>query len=343
MSVGLNSDASAVGAPMRADARLAAEIDDFFLPDDARLDDRTRLATARMLAEMIGGIEGDIRRHAARLLAKHGRDAAAEALAGGGSVATARLTAAGLLRDPEMMEEVIARVRGARMTDLLPPVIEADGRPSFLLRLADQPDGVVATAARALLAADSRRPGSGPELSAELYHRLVWWVAAAIREDGPDAATDRALAGAAQRCLLAHDEGDRPEALAARLVVALDPAPAEVPALLLDALGDRRLTLFIALLARALGIDLDVARSLVLDPDAERLWPALRAIDMSRADIAHVALALSEADPRRDIEELADRLDAIAATSPATARGTVEPLALPRDFRLAIAMLEGCR
>lgn len=344
MRVGFNSDSVTVGTPARVEPRLAAEITDFFLPDDARLDDRTRLAIARMLTELIGAIEADIRRHAARLLVGRGRDAAAEALATGGGGAIARLTAAGLLRDPELMEEVIARTRGALIADALPPTDEVDERPSLLLRLADLPDGVVAAAAQALLAADSRRPGSGSELTAELHHRLVWWIAAAIRDPGNrDPLVDRAIADAAQRCLFAHDEGERPEALAARLAAAIDPLPAEVPPLLVEALGDRRLTLFVAILARALRLDVDVARALVLEPEGERLWPALRAIGMERADIARVALSLADADPRRDIELFADRLDAIAAISPDAAHEAIGPLALPRDFRFAIKALGDSR
>ena len=338
MPVGLNSDVRDAGVPASGDVRLAAEITDFFLPDDARLDDRTRVAIGRMLADLVGTIEADIRRHAARLLAGRGQTAAAEALVAGGGTAAPRLTASGVMRDAELMEDVIGRVRGALIAESLPIAVEPTERPSLLLRLADLSDGVVAAAAQALLAVDSRRAGAN-ELSADLYHRLVWWVAAAVREKDHGSEVDRALADAAQRCLSAHDEGERPEALAGRLAAAIDPLPAEVSALLIEALGDRRLMLFVAVLARALGIDGDVARMIVLDPDGERLWPALRAVGMGRKDIARVALALADADPRRDIEAFADRLDAIAAIKPAAARATIEPLTLPHDFRIAIKTL----
>lgn len=347
MPVGLNSDVFAAGVSASDEARLAAEIVDLHLPHSARLDDRTRLAISRTLAELVGGIEADLRRHAARLLAGRHADAAAEALMAEAGTVLARLTAAGVLRDPELMEEVIAGVRGALIAAALPPTSEAEQQPSLLVRLADLPDGIVAAAAQALLAADSRRAGSGSDLPADLHHRLVWWVAAAVRPAGGDAvadpSVDRALADAAQRCLAAHDEGERPEALAARLAAAIDPLPTEVPALLVEALGDRRLTLFVAVLARALGIEADVARLLVLEPEGERLWPCLRAIGLARREIARIALSLADADPRRDIEAFADRLDGIAAIDPSSARTAIESLALPRDFRLAITALDGRR
>lgn len=56
----------------RADARLTGAIDDFFVAEDSRLDERTRVALGRMLAAVVQGVETDIRRHAARVLAGQG-------------------------------------------------------------------------------------------------------------------------------------------------------------------------------------------------------------------------------------------------------------------------------
>ena len=119
--------------------------------------------------------------------------------------------------------------------------------------------------------------------------------------------------------------------------------PADIPALLVEALGDRRLTLMVALLARALSIDADVARSLVTEPDDDRLWVAMRAAGLSREQIARIALSLSDADPLRDIEVFAGRLDAIAAMTPAAAAAAIAPLASPRELRLASRALARAR
>ena len=98
MPVGLHHEAIAAGGCGQADARLLAEIDDLFRPAAARFDDRTRGAIVQWLSEVIGAIEGDIRRHAARALSARGDEAAAAM----GSDATAhhRLIQADALRHP---------------------------------------------------------------------------------------------------------------------------------------------------------------------------------------------------------------------------------------------------
>ncbi|MCE3518858.1 hypothetical protein LXJ58_29300, partial [Escherichia coli] len=61
-----------------ADSRLGAAIADFFLPDDARLDERTRTMLGQLLDAVVRAIETDIRHHAARVLAEKGQADAAE-------------------------------------------------------------------------------------------------------------------------------------------------------------------------------------------------------------------------------------------------------------------------
>ena len=144
---------------------------------------------------------------------------------------------------------------------------------------------------------------------------------------------------AAQRSLAAHDEGERPEALAVRLAIAIDARADELATLLIGALGDRSLNLFVALLGRAVDLDYDGARAIVLEPEGDRLWLALRAAGLDRATIARIALALADADRRRDIERFADDLDDIAAMPVSTARSALAPLTLHHDLRLAIDAL----
>ena len=67
-------------ARLRAETRLAGTIADFFLDADALLDDRTRLLLAQVLGAIVGAIEWDIRRHAARLLVGDGATRAGEAM-----------------------------------------------------------------------------------------------------------------------------------------------------------------------------------------------------------------------------------------------------------------------
>lgn len=347
--------ARAAAADLRADRRLAISIDDFFLAGDGRLDDRVRAGLSATLESLVGAIEAAIRAHAARLLAARGLTALAGAVGSGLPVALDRLLAAGLMRDPAVMHELIGRVRQGLIADALPIEAASGGaggradQPSLLARLSRHPDHVVATSAVALLATESRRKAplvagatTRTDLPVAIQQRLIWWVAATLREAEAPGGTanteqlDRALAESAQRSIAAHDEGDRLEAAATRLAGALDPRAEELAALLAEALADQRLSLFIALLGHALGLQYADMRDIVLDPDAERLWLVLRALELDRPAIARVGLALCEADPRRDVEQFADTLDAIVAVDPAQARAAIAPLLLHPEYRAAV-------
>lgn len=327
--------ARAAAAMGRADRGLAQTIDDFFIDADARLDDRTRATLGVTLAAMVAAVEGELRYRAGRTLAAVGE----------GAPVLDRLIAAGLLRDPAMMRELIDRTRLDLLADTLTNAAPEDpGTASLLARLTASADTYVAGAARAVMAADARRRGfldtgrlTHTELPAELHYRLVWWVAAAIHEELADAAAGRVIADAAMHGLGGHDESDRVEGAVTRLAVAIDPQPGELPALLTHALGDRSISLFVALLAFALRVDFAVARLLVV-AGGEPLWLALRAIDLDRAAIAKIGLALS-----KDVEVFADQLDGIMAVDPAAARAALAPLSLPADFRAASAALAAAR
>ena len=376
--------ARAAAADTRARARLQAVITDIFLPAEARLDDRMRAAIDQTMTGLVATVEGELRDYGARLLRARQAPDLADALSEAAGSVAGRLWQAGLPRDPDFMRELIARVRQDVLADLLPTDANDDpDRPSLLPRLIDHADRVVAASAMAVLSADNRRGTASPtrtDLPAELHHKLVWWVAAALREPQAGrtdiAALDRALAEAAQRNLGAHevragsvippsappatggqgggaaagphpagahDEGERLEAAALRLAAALDPAPADLPVLLVEALGDRRVALFIALLAHGLGIGYDAAREIALDPGGERLWLACRALDLPREAIARIGLRLAEGDARRDLERFADELDHVAAIPPATAQAAIAPLKLHPDYRTALDALRGER
>lgn len=358
MDEGLRRDANgllarAAAAIPRADWRLMVAIDDFFLPEEARLDDRTRSALAAAIAGMTGAVEAALRQHAARLLAARGEPELATALVGDHQPVLDRLVSAGLMRDSDIMRELIGRVRADVLGEALPvQAPDEPDRPSLLARLAQSPDSVISSSAMAMLNAESRRRAAPPgeaqgwsDLPAELHHRLVWWVAAALRERHSGQAgdnvvlLDRALAEASLRQVGAHDEGDRVEAAAIRLAGAIDAHADELATLLVETLADRRLPLFIALIAHALGLDYGEAREILLDPAGDQLWPVLRALELDRTAIARIGLALTEADPRRDLEAFADRLDAIAELPSANARIALAPLLLHPDYRAAMRSL----
>ncbi len=329
--------ARAAGADARAERRLDAAIEDFFLSAHDRLDDRTRAALHTAIATTLEGIERELAGHATRLLTRSG-----------GGLVTAepaetlrRLLDAGLLRDPELMAEMIGQVRLALLGAALAAGREP-GLPATLLpRMAQGDDAVTAGSARDYLLADGRRDAGGARgltLPGELHRRVVWWVAAALREKRPGR-VDQALVESAIRCIDAHDDGARLDSIALRLATAIDARADEIPALLIEALGDGRAELAVALIAYAQRIELGEARALLLDIDGDRLWLVLRAHGFTRDDLARVALLLADAEPRRDIEAFADLLDTIAAIPVLAARAALAPLSLHADFRRAIRAL----
>ena len=342
----------AAEAGARADRMLRASVDDLFLPEAARLGDRSRSTVRQMLRALIGTIEHALRHHAAGL--PGGRE---RAIPADDRRAFDRLMRSGLLRDDALVTELIARVRQDLIGQALPIAVGSPDMPSLLVQLATAADPGVAQAARQLLAADSRRRAAleqgrmtDADLPASLRPSLIWSVAAAIRM-GDDADVDQALVAAVEHRLADAEAeagavggavgggGDDAEAAAMALARAIDARIAERPNLLLDARRDRRLGRFVPVIAHGHRLSFEQVRALVLEPDGDRLWLALRALDVDRPIIAQIGLALAEADPARNIDLLADQLDAIAAVPAAAARKALAPLALPGDFRRAIAGL----
>lgn len=355
MNDGLPPDASrllARGAvdDVRARRRIVAASADLHLDETERLDDRYRTALHHMIAALVALIETDLRQYAARLLAGRGLPEPALAMSEARPFVHAALRDAGLLGDSDFMRAMLGRTGLALLAERLPVSGATSDRASLLVRLAEHRDGVVATAAKALLAADARRrealDAAAPrnDIAAEQQHQLVWWTAAAIHQSFADTCEDgtefdRALTDAATRALSVHDEGDRAEAAAMRLVAMLAPQPAERAELLCEALADQRPGLFVALLAQALELDFDQVRDVVIDPGDDRLWLMLRAAALERDTIARIGLALCAATPGRDVEVFADRLDAIMAVAPATAGGALARLRRHGDLRAALARI----
>jgi len=339
----------------RAERRLSAVLADLAQADGDRPDERTRAHVSAAMARLGEAVERGLRLHAGRLLAAHGLDRLAARVSGGDGIVDDPHVASALLSDRALVAELFQRARFDLIASGLSPAPGEDGGPALLARLAGDADSVVAAGARALMTATSRRRLAGSndptatDLPAELHHRLVWHIAAALGEahafDAADdgEALDRALTDAALRMLAAHDEGERLEAAAVRLATAIDAPPAAREALLIDALDDRRIELFAALIGVALGLGFDLAADIVLDRVADRLWLALRALDVSRTGIARIGLALCDAEPARDIEAFADRVDTIMAVSPAEARAALAPLRLHPDYRAAMLALARAR
>ncbi len=335
----------------RADRRLQTIAADLAAQDRDRLDDRTRAAFGALMTSLIETIGNEIAQHAARTLRSDGGDDLADALLA--AAPDDRRLIACLIEDKAVLREIDGRVRQDLLAAALVPRERDDpDRPSLLPRLASERDPMIAGPAMAMLLALSRRtaPLDGSQLartdlSAEAHHCFVWHIAAELgaRAGAPDVAwaamLDRALVGAAERSLAAHDEGIRLEATAMKLAAALASTGRGGAATAIEALDDRLLALFIALVAEELALDYDAVRDAALDPDGTRLWLMLRASGMERDEIGRVGVALANADRRRSADGLADVLDSVAGLDPQAARGTFVDDRLPHAYRAAHAAL----
>lgn len=332
--------ARAAAAERRADALRDATARDIAIPEALRLDERTRAGIAARLEAIVASIEH-------RLL-----HAVAPAGFPGIGSSLPLLQAAGLAADPALVGEVLAQVRLEQLAAALPHHAPRDPtRPSLINRLAEHPAAPLAAAARALLFAESqaRSPEAGRwQLPAALHVRLLWWVASAMREQAgalAGVALDEALCAAVhhERVEVERRATEQLTATARALVEALAPAPRELPALMLEALHDRRLPLFLALLAQHGGFADAEARALLLDPGAERLLLVLHSLGIGREAVAQIVFLLCEADPARDLPALVDGLDALDATDPAAGRDLLAWLRLDPAYRAARGAIDVAR
>lgn len=335
----------AAEAEQFAEERLTIAIEDIFLSQPGRLDERTRAATLRLAEATVGAIERQVADDAARALASTGRHEAAAVLQSNEPVAWPRLSDAGLMRDADLIAELIAQARMDLLDESLAMLRVHDAGPTLATTLVENGSAEQRAAAMAYLLADGTRrlalDGRRAALPAVLHARVIWWIAAALRErvgatGGIE--VDVALCEAAQRGIAQHDVSPVEDAATA-LVRALAPTPGARAELMVQALDNARTTLFAMLLADALRIDAAAVRALVLDSASDRLWLALRAAGLPRDAIAQVGFLLSEADRERDLTMLIETLDALAALTPEVAAQAVVALRLPHDFRAALRAL----
>lgn len=332
-------------AEQAASQRRAVAAEDIFLSQPGRLDDRTRAATLRMAEATVGAIEQQLTRDAARALTAVGRRATATVFESNHSLAWPRLLDAGLMRDAELIGELIAQARIDLLDESLAALRVHDAAPTLISNLVEHGDATQRAAAVAYLVADGARrlspAGRRAALPEALTTRLVWWVAAALREElGATAGieADVALCEAA-RHYLTQERGTDPAEAAMHLATSLRPMGEARGEVLVQSLDGARVSLFAALLAQAVGIDAGAARALLLDTGSDRLWLALRAAGLGRDAIARAGFLLSEADRERDLTMLVETLDPLVALDPAVAAQAIAALKLPQDFRDAVQML----
>jgi uncharacterized protein (DUF2336 family) len=304
--------------------RFAVAATDLLLPEGSRLTEWQRLTAASLLSRLIGSIEDNLRMALAERFADN--DALSAALSSAHvPIALPILERASVLRDADLGTILVRRVEEHRFWKTY---AVASGE-EYLLELIRDPDEELSAAAMDLVTARSRRfdrfqePVMGRvELPADLQHKLVWLVAAALRhyivQQHKLGAVDGPIEEAAMSLLAAYDEGDGFEVRAMRLARRLQRTGRLDGALLGRVLGEGALPLFIAGIAALAAVDYAAAWEILSDPRGRGPALLLRAAGVDRRDTAVILLLLNahgrlfsgmEGDAAEQQLELYDRVD----------------------------------
>lgn len=281
---------------------FSAALIDLFRPRGNRLSEFECVLMRQLLDQLVAAVEDDLRvRLLAALEAADSEGFCASIGAEHVAIARPILDRAGLLHDPDLVAALLRRSDEYVIVKRLraDAVVTENGVLGGLL---ESEDKALVEAAMRLLIAESRRndrfdaPLLAPgDLPAAVHRRLVWSIAAAlrdygIREHGLDAHDlDRAMVEAGEAVLAEQTRGDTLESVAMTMAEALADAGDSV---LVESLSGARLALYVALLAKRADIGFEAALDIACDPQLGRHAALLRSIDVGRDAAAHLLLTL---------------------------------------------------
>lgn len=314
--------------------RLATAMQDFLLDSSQRLTEQERALMNAMLHGLVERLSDEIRVRLPEPLAPASECDPAELVV--------ELNRRGLLAKPTLIELLLRRTDVVRLSQ----AAGNGGRraeDSLLQRWVGDEVAEVSSAAMAVVlsraAAQDRfgRPGLDlADCPAELAVELTYDVAAATARHCRARHDD--LVAAAVDLLARHDEGQRLDALEARLVRALGQAGRLDPATLLALAGAGEVSLLAEALARLAGIPGESGWEMLVDPQDGRLALLLRMAEQPRTLaaglLARLADPLGIADPVREL----DWFDRISDDERSQVRAR---LRLPPAYQRAVAALEG--
>jgi hypothetical protein len=324
-----------------ARARVAAAMADLALPEAFRLSDRQRITVSHLLRRLVGDVEDELRSALVTWFAADDAEPLRAALSSASlPIAIKVLEGGGALADPALFALLLRRAEEHRLARAAP-------ERRLLTALAGDSDEAVAAAAVSLLIAESRRLDAfhepllaGGDLPAEVAHSLAWTVAAALRtylvarHGVAPAAADGAVTAAATAWLGRYDEGVGADAIARRLALRLEARGRLDDALLVQAVAEGALPLFLAGLSLRTGLDLQALWELI--PDSAGRGPAivLRAAQVGREAAAAMMLHLAGRE-----ESVGAQLDGYDAFDPEEARRRTLLWRLDPAYRAAVARL----
>lgn len=328
--------------------RFAAAATDLLLPDQGRLTEWQRVTAGTLLTRLVGAIEDDLR---ARLAARFEDQPALHAALSSAHVPIALpiLERAQALRDPELTALLVRRAEEHRFWS----AHAARGGADFLHDLVRDADDDIAAEAMELVIGRARRfdrfqePSLGEvELPAELQHRLVWRVAAALRhyivQHHRAGGVDGAVEETASAIIAGYDEGETLEARALRLARRLDRAGRLHGGLLARALEEGMLPFFLAGLAICCTLDAGAVWEVLCDPRERGPALLLRAGGIDRAAAAAILLALASRGPLlsgAEEERTATQLELYDTLDEAAARDVLRLWQADPSYRASVARI----
>lgn len=329
--------------------RFSVAAADLLLPEQARLTEWQRVTASALLLRLVRSIEEALRAR----LAEDFRDREGLHAALGSTrveIALPLLERAQALRDAELGTVLVRRIEEHRFWKE-----NAKGSDDFLNGLVSDGDEGVAADAMALLIARSRRFDRFQEplmaqtdLPAELQHRLVWMIAAALRHymvqhhAVPSGAADAAIAAAAGELIASHDEGQGLEACSMRLARRLHQAGRLEGPDLARLLEEGQLPLFIAGIAVRCSLDYAAAWEILSDPQGRGAPLLMRFGRVEREAAAWILLMLSARGrvfSGAEGDAAATQLDQFDAATEASALEVLRLWQVDPGYRAAIARL----
>jgi len=325
--------------------RLSVAVADLALPEGLRLSDWQRTTVSALLAKLVRTIEDELRASLAEtLLAKDHEALHATLTSAHVAIAAPILERSARHADPQLIAALIRRAEEHRRVRT-----RATAESSLLLELLRDEDEAVAEQAMAIVIAQSRRfdgfsepVAARTELAAELEHRLVWRVAAALRHYMVDrhavapAQADEAVVAAAEHLLAAYDEGDSLEARSLRLARRLHETGRLSDELIEQALGEGSFPLFLAALAVRAGLSYASAWEILSDPRGRGAVLLIKAAGIPRTHSVAILLGLSESEAKVEMQ-----VDLFDTTEEPAARQALRLWQVNPGYREALAEVAG--